>query len=151
MEEEGMTTAIAAPYLTVTESQGRDFVRRGIDGPVIMLNLLRFRAIADYAADPALAPPSPISGAAAFDLYIAQTRPHLARSGGAIVAIYDGGPLLIGPEDERWDCAMLIRQASVAAFLAFATDEAYLAGLGHRTAAIEDSRLLPLLEGASSS
>ena len=39
---------------------------------------------------------------------------------------------------------MLVRQASAAAFLSFAQDAAYLAGLGHRTAALEDSRLLPL-------
>ena len=39
---------------------------------------------------------------------------------------------------------MLVRQHSVAAFLAFASNEAYLAGMGHRTAAVEDSRLLPL-------
>jgi hypothetical protein len=34
----------------------------------------------------------------------------------------------------------------VQAFLAFASHDAYLAGLGHRTAAVEDSRLLPLVE-----
>ena len=39
---------------------------------------------------------------------------------------------------------MLVRQKSSQAFIAFASDRAYLAGLGHRTAAIEDSRLLPL-------
>jgi hypothetical protein len=37
-----------------------------------------------------------------------------------------------------------VRQSSVAAFLGFATDAAYAAGLGHRLAAIADSRLLPL-------
>jgi hypothetical protein len=57
-----------------------------------------------------------------------------------------GAGFLIGPEDERWDQALLVRQHSVAAFLAFAADEAYLAGLGHRTAAVEDARLLPLVE-----
>jgi len=41
---------------------------------------------------------------------------------------------------------MLVRQASVASFLSFAGNERYLAGLGHRVAAIEDSRLLPLSE-----
>jgi hypothetical protein len=30
--------------------------------------------------------------------------------------------------------------------MAFAGHGAYLAGLGHRTAAVEDSRLLPLVE-----
>jgi hypothetical protein len=57
-----------------------------------------------------------------------------------------GGAFLIGPRDERWDVAMLIRHRSVAAFMAFASDEGYLAGIGHRTAALEDSRLLPLVE-----
>jgi hypothetical protein len=41
---------------------------------------------------------------------------------------------------------MLIRQASVADFFAFATDEGYLSGIGHRTAALEDSRLLPIVD-----
>ena len=44
---------------------------------------------------------------------------------------------------------MLVRQRSVGAVMAFATNEAYLAGIGHRTAALEDSRLLPLIEMAS--
>lgn len=57
-----------------------------------------------------------------------------------------GGPFLIGPEHEMWDMTMLVRQSSVASFLAFASHEAYLAGIGHRTAAVEDSRLLPLSE-----
>lgn len=57
-----------------------------------------------------------------------------------------GGPYLMGPHDERWDAVLMARQASVARFLAFATDEAYLAGIGHRTAALEDSRLLPIVE-----
>lgn len=41
---------------------------------------------------------------------------------------------------------MLIRQSSTQSFLAFASHEGYLSGIGHRTAAIEDSRLLPLAE-----
>jgi len=34
-----------------------------------------------------------------------------------------GGPLLIGPEEARRDLAMLLRQSSAAAFLAFASQE----------------------------
>jgi len=41
---------------------------------------------------------------------------------------------------------MLGRQSSVSAFPAFAENEAYLAGMGHRVAALEDARLLPLEE-----
>ncbi len=45
-----------------------------------------------------------------------------------------------------WGMAMLVRQSSVTSFLAFASHEAHRAGLGHRTAALEDARLLPLVE-----
>jgi len=113
-------------------------------GPVVMLNLLRFRAVADYAGAPSLAPAVPVSGEQAFRRYVEHTLPYLRASGGDVVFLGAGGPWLIGPDGERWDMAMLVRQDSVDAFLAFAAHEGYLAGLGHRTAALEDSRLLPL-------
>ena len=53
---------------------------------------------------------------------------------------------VIGPDNERWDASMLVQQSSPAAFMAFASNAEYLAGIGHRTAALEDSRLLPLQE-----
>jgi uncharacterized protein (DUF1330 family) len=134
------------PYLEPTQSAGRALWQRGLTGAVVMLNLLRFRAIADYSGAPELAPPTPISGAAAFDRYIAHTLPYLHASGGELVFLGDGGALLIGPEAERWDLVMLVRQSSVEAFMRFADDPAYTAGLAHRTAAVEDSRLLPLVE-----
>jgi hypothetical protein len=133
-------------YFEPTQEAGRAFFQRGIAGPVVMLNLLRFRAVADYAANPELAPPTPISGAAAFERYVAHTLPYLTRSGGSLMFVGEGGPFLIGPTDERWDRVMLVRQSSVQSFLAFAQDADYLAGLGHRTAALADSRLLPLVE-----
>ena len=133
-------------YLERSQRAGRLFVQRGIEGLVVMLNLLRFRNVADYSANPELAPALPISGAEAFDQYIRHTLPFLRESGGDLIFISGGGPFLIGPEEARWDRAMLVPQSSVAAFLAFAGHEAYLAGLGRRTAAIEDSRLLPLTE-----
>lgn len=133
-------------FLEPTQEAGRAFWMRGIAGEVVMLNLVRLRQVADYAAHPELAPAQPISGAEAYDRYIVHTLPFLTRSGGAILFLGDGGPFLIGPADERWDRAMLVKQSSVEAFMAFARHEAYLAGLGHRTAAVEDSRLLPLVE-----
>ena len=133
-------------YLEPTQESGRAFIARAIESEIVMLNLLRFRKVADYSAAPALAPPLPISGAEAYDRYVAHTLPLLRQSGGDILFLGDGGAFLIGPGSERWDRVMLVRQSSMQAFLAFATDAAYLAGLGHRTAAVEDSRLLPLTE-----
>ncbi|MBO6719351.1 MAG: DUF1330 domain-containing protein [Rhizobiaceae bacterium] len=133
-------------YLEPTMDAGRAFATSGRTGPVAMLNLLRFRAVADYSATPQLTPARPITGAAAFDRYIEHTLPFLRASVGSIRFLGRGGGWLIGPADERWDLAMMIEQASVESFLAFASNAAYLAGIGHRTAAIEDSRLLPLTE-----
>ncbi|WP_109127508.1 DUF1330 domain-containing protein [Dyella sp. C11] len=136
-------------YLEPTQASGRAFVMRQMAGSVLMLNLLRFREVADYAATPELAPASPISGEAAFQRYIEHTLPYLHESGGRIEFLGKGGEFLIGPPGEHWDMAMLIRQHSVHAFLAFASHAPYLAGLGHRTAAVIDSRLLPLSDVTS--
>jgi len=136
-------------YLDPTQEAGRSFMTRNIEGVVVMLNLLRFRDIADYSDHPDLAPEAPISGAEAFDRYIEHTRPFLAESGGEMLLLAEGGSFLIGPSDERWDRAMLVRQSSVASFMAFASNKAYLAGLGHRTAGVMDARLLPLVPSAN--
>ena len=85
-------------------------------------------------------------GAEAYRRYIEHTRPFLAASGGELILLGRGGTFFIGPPDERWDAVRLVRQRSFADFMAFAQDAAYLAGIGQRTAAIEDSRLLPLEE-----
>ncbi|HEY6455318.1 MAG TPA: hypothetical protein VIY90_08575 [Steroidobacteraceae bacterium] len=110
-----------------------------------MLNLLRFRDVADYSASPALLQGSAISGEAAYRIYMNHTLPYLRASGGELLFYGRGGDFLIGPTKECWDAAMLVRQASVASFLAFASNQDYLAGIGHRTAALADSRLLPLV------
>jgi hypothetical protein len=132
-------------YLEPTQESGRAFFTRGITGSVVMLNLLRFRPVADYSATPDLAPASPISGETAYRLYMERTLPHLKQSGGEVLFFGKGGEFLIGPSDERWDAAMLVRQTSVASFLEFASNQEYLSGIGHRLAALEDSRLLPLI------
>jgi uncharacterized protein (DUF1330 family) len=134
-------------YLEPTQESGRAFFMRGMTGRVVMLNLLRYRATADYSATPQLAPATPVSGEAAYRLYMEHTMPYLERSGGRVIFFGRGGGFLVGPEGERWDAAMLVEQSSTAAFLAFASNAEYLAGIGHRTAALEDSRLLPLQEG----
>jgi uncharacterized protein (DUF1330 family) len=130
-------------YLDPTREALRAFGQRGIAGPVVMLNLLRFRATADYAASPALAPPAPITGAQAYRRYLAHASPLIEARGGAMTFLGAGGAFVIGPADERWDAVMLVRYPTTDAFFAFVTDPAYQAGVGHRNAALEDSRLLP--------
>ena len=84
-------------YLEVTERAGRTLVQRQIVGPIVMLNLLRFRTQADYSATPELAPATPITGEEAFARYFAETLPLLRATGGDIVFLGSGGQFLIGP------------------------------------------------------
>jgi hypothetical protein len=133
-------------FLEASQEAGAALFARNITGEVVMLNLLRFREVADYSANPELMPGQPISGAEAYQKYIDHTLPFLRESGGDLILLGKGGKYLIGPQEEQWDLVMLVRQHSLSDFVAFASNEEYLAGLGHRTAALEDSRLLPLIE-----
>lgn len=137
---------ITVRYLEVSPEAEAALFSRHIEGLVTMLNLLRFRDVADYLQSPELMPTAPISGAEAFQKYIDYTLPLLKQSGGELVFLGEGGAYLIGPQEQRWDLVMLVRQNSPSDFMAFASNQAYLAGLGHRTAALEDSRLLPKIE-----
>jgi hypothetical protein len=134
-------------HLGVTQEAGRAFSCAPPAGPVVMLNLPRFRAVADDAAHPQLAPPAPISGEEACRRYVAHTAPFLEKPGGEVLFIGPARAFPIGPESERRDAAMRVRQRDAQAFLAFASDPACMAGTGHRVAAPEDSRLLPPTEG----
>lgn len=109
------------------------------DQPVVMLNLLRFRAVAKYDdGTPAC------SGREAYDRYGRLARPALARVGASMVFMGQPSQALIGPSDERWDLMFLVKYPSVEAFSAMVSAPEYLAALQHRTAALEGSRLVPI-------
>lgn len=134
-------------HIHPTRQAGAAFFGAPAQGPVVMLNLLCFREVADYTQSPELAPSSPISGEEAYRRYAAHAIPLLHEAGSEVLFQGKGRPYLIGPTEERWDMVLLIRYRSAKDFLAFASSEAYLAGAGHRTAALADSRLLPVTEG----
>ncbi|MBX2877650.1 MAG: DUF1330 domain-containing protein [Saprospiraceae bacterium] len=131
-------------YLEASQAAGKAFYLRQMQGPVTMLNLLRYRKVADYSGQGDLAPPEPISGQAAYQAYIDHTLPFLDEIGSEVLFFGKGGPWLIGPDAAQWDAVLLVKHPSIAAFLAFAQNEAYLRGAGHRRAALLDSRLLPI-------
>jgi hypothetical protein len=133
-------------YLDPTGATAGALIARAISGAFVMLNLLRFRETADYSAFPQLAPPEAIPGRQAFERYIEHTLPFLHDSGGELLYLGTGGDYFVGPPGQGWDMAMLVRQSSVDSFLAFASNQAYLAGIGHRVAAVRDSRMLPLVD-----
>ncbi len=131
-------------FIVPSDANAIALIARGLDTPIVMLNLLRFRDQADYGHAPDLAPDTPISGAAAYEIYRAGIEPLLTDSGGKVLFDGAGGHWFIGPEGEGWDHVLLVQQASIGAFLNFAGNaKAQELGL-HRTAALADSRLLPL-------
>ena len=136
---------MSSPYIHPTQESGKAFYQQfNGKGPVVMLNLLRFRETADYSPHPDLAPLEPISGQEAYRLYMKHTAPLLEKAGGKLLFSGDSGPFVIGPENENWDLVLLVEHQSVPAFVAFAQDPEYLAIAGHRTAALADSRLMPM-------
>lgn len=134
----------AIQYLYPEYEAGKRLFQKNISGSIVNLNLIRLKEIADYSGNPDLKPENEITGREAFFNYIRKTEPFLKAAGGEILYIGKGDHFLIGPDSERWDIVMLIRQKSVGDFFSFEQNEAYMKIAGHRKAAIEDSRLLPL-------
>lgn len=125
-----------------TGDQFRAFLAGFPEGePVVMLNLLRFRERAEYPDD---FDASPCSGAEAYQCYGAGAVPRIASVGGRIVWAGDAHPSVIGPTDETWDLVALIEYPSRQAFADMLAQPEYQAVVPHRTAALADSRLVPM-------
>ncbi len=134
-------------YLDVTQESGRIFFTSNTEGPIVMLNLLRFNEIADFSTCPELESDSPISGRACYNMYMKHTSPFLKKAAGELLYFGNTQPFIIGPLEEKWDMMLLVKHASKEVFLEFASNEEYLKIKGYRTAALADSRLMPILEG----
>jgi len=130
-------------FIEVDQSAAMAFFGSPDDGPVTMLNLIKLRDRADYSHAPDLEPAGGIDGRRAYQLYVEGIEPLLVKSGGALLFLGEAESFLIGPQDEKWDLVMLVRQASKQAFLSFAEDQEAQRITAHRTAAVFDSRLLP--------
>lgn len=108
--------------------------------PVVMLNLLAFRAQANYRAED---DHSPCSGKQAYGRYAAVAKEKMDQLGAKL--IWNGVPqgMLIGPTELQWDNAFLVRYPSAEAFFTMISMPDYQAATVHRTAALADSRLIP--------
>ena len=106
------------------------------DGPVVMVNLIRFR-------EEATEPCEGMSGAEAYGRYSQETLPHLARVGGRVLSAVACQDAVIGPGEREWDMVILVEYPSPAAFLEMISDPDDLETHRLRAAALEDSRLIP--------
>ena len=107
------------------------------DKPIIMLNLLRFRSQANYE-DSSIT----ISGREAYGQYSKLAFGFVKEVGGSARYLGKIQGHLIAPDDERWDEVMLIEYPDAGAFIKMVTNPEYQAITYHRTAALDDSRLI---------
>ncbi|WP_047246183.1 DUF1330 domain-containing protein [Maribacter thermophilus] len=134
-------------YIDASPEAGKEFYINFHDkGKVVMLNLLKFKPIADYTNLDELRPTKEMSGEEAYQLYLKGTLPQLEKAGSRIIYFGKSQNFLIGPSSEKWDAVLLVEHESVLKFMEFAKNPEYLKKAGHRTAALEDSRLLPTTE-----
>ncbi|PIB90324.1 DUF1330 domain-containing protein [Caulobacter sp. FWC2] len=113
------------------------------DTPIQMLNLVRLKPVADY---PQGHPNHGkcLTGLEAYREYGRTTATLFASLGGR--QVWAGRPegVVTGPADERWDLAFIAEYPNAGAFLAMVTNPDYREFVKHRTAAVEDSRLIRL-------
>lgn len=119
------------PFVEPTPEQVKELME-GPDGPIVMLNLLRFKR--DEAGE--------ITGLDSYMKYAEAVAPLLEKAGGAPVWGGRGEQVVIGEDRDRWDTVVLASYPSRAAFLGMAGSPEYQAINHLRTDALEEMRLL---------
>ena len=111
------------------------------DTPIVMLNLLRFRQTARYKEGEAS-----YSGREAYQKYSEVAFGKVQGVGDEMV--WKGRALagVIAPQEEQWDSVLLVRYPSKQAFMSMLADPEYREATKHRTAALEEARLIAMQE-----
>ena len=97
-------------------------------GPVVMLNLLRFR---------------PDGGRERYLEYATRSIPIAERFGAEALYVGDGDRALVARPGQAWDAVVLMRYPSRRAFADMVRDPEYRAGAHLRTEALSDAVLQP--------
>ena len=132
------------PYIDPYREAWEVFKALPRDQPIQMLNLIRLKPAAEY---PTGHPDHgrEISGAEAYRAYGRAIGPVFERLGAR--QVWAGAPqvMVTGPSAEAWDLAFIVEYPGSQAFIDMVRDPDYRANVvPHRTAAVEDSRLLCL-------
>ncbi len=113
-------------------------------GKIAMLNLLRFKSIADYTGIEVSDVQEGKTGKETYQHYIKLVENILeGAKQGRILYFGQSQDFLIGPQNKKWDAVILVEYESVEDFVNFIQSDAYQQIAGHRAASLEDTRLLP--------
>lgn len=110
------------------------------DTPIVMLNLLRFRAVAHYRKTG----DADYDGREAYRRYSEVAFRKVEGVGGKLIWSGDALAGVIAPPDEHWDEVLLVRYPSIQAFADMLADPEYREATRHRTAALEEARLVAM-------
>ena len=112
------------------------------DGPVVMLNLNRYRDRADYPEPPPGGEDPDVSGHEAYARYGIVAQERLGEVGGRILWYASASSTVIGDESDLYDEVLAVWYPSRAAFLSLATAPRILAALPHRRAGLERAAIV---------
>jgi hypothetical protein len=118
------------------------------DGPIVMLNLNRYRERAQYDGEVPGGLEADVSGHEAYLRYGVVAVATLARVGGAVLWQADAKMTAVGDETDRYDEVVAVWYPSFAAFVKLATDPEILAARAHRSAGLERAALIACESGA---
>ena len=121
-----------------TKEQIKALVESELDGPVVMLNLLKFaeRAGGDGSG----------SGRDSYARYGERVRSMLEDVGGRVLWQGRADSVVIGGEADDWDAVILVEYPSRKAFLEMTSSPKYDDVSKDRTAGLADSRLIAMTE-----
>jgi uncharacterized protein (DUF1330 family) len=117
-----------AAMVDLPESELDRLLADDTGGPVVMLNLLRFRAD---------------GGRERYMEYAARSIPIAERFGAEALYVGDGDGALVAEAGQAWDAVVLMRYPSRQAFASMVRDPEYRAGAHLRSEALTESVLQP--------
>ncbi|WP_084683293.1 DUF1330 domain-containing protein [Neorhizobium vignae] len=115
--------------IKVTPADIERFVAEDDDQPVVMLNLLRFKAD---------------GGRQRYFDYLAMAGPIISRYGAEIIFAGDGATALCAEPGQSWDAVALVRYPRRTAFVEMIADPAYAVADPIRMSALEEAVLQPI-------
>ena len=114
------------------DEQMKGFMEPGQEGPIYMLNLLKFKENAEYPDGRE----TDLTGAEAYGIYGTEVVGHLAKVGGAPMFSAAVERLMLGEVEELWDMTAIAMYPSRKAMLEMISAPDYQASAVHRTAGL---------------
>tara|TARA_B100001287_G_scaffold258715_1_gene245319 strand:+ start:78 stop:578 length:501 start_codon:yes stop_codon:yes gene_type:complete len=104
----------------------------GDDDPILMVNLLKFKDKAEYEDGRA----TNLTGREAYEIYVTETKEHLANVGAELILGGEVNGLLLGEVEDLWDAFGVARYPSRKAMITMARNPAYIESEKHRAAGL---------------